>query len=462
MSGGVKGGGEVIVSALHLYNNDVKTVTDAKTSDKFLDILSIYSVMNINESILTPFQTGSITINDSNDMIPDYPIAGGNILHLVYNVQDGPAETEIDVWFRVVNIKNVVINERKQGYTLQLISEEGWKNMHTILSSAFTGEPSEIITKIFSENLSTSGKKLAVDTSVGALKFVCPMWRPAQAIKWVTGKALSPNKDLPGFFFYETMRGFRFLSTDTLLNKEKNLIITDVMAEVSSERPGGNVKKGYLYKIPGIPITGSDGNPTSGMVGQESAQNVDDFRVLERQSIGKDIIDGYLATKHITHDLFNKSVTVREFNYFNDWNKLQRLGDGPHYVVPNEPLDTNMSIIFTPKHERMFTDRRGSLGDRTIYADDYALLRKYVMKQINDEVINNFEVPGQTIIEAGRLLEFNYPSIRKIEDALDAYQPKYSGIYLIRDVVHTFRPVANTTTSYKVDMNIVKDGWNDA
>ena len=37
---------------------------------------------------------------------------------------------------------------------------------------------------------------------------------------------------------------------------------------------------------------------------------------------------------------------------------------------------------------------------------------------------------------------------------------KYSGLYLIRDVIHMFKPVANTTTTYKVDMNIVKDGHN--
>lgn len=462
MSGGVKGGGEVIFSALHLYHNTVKTVSQAKSSDDYIDILSIYSNMTINESILSPFQTGSITINDSNDMVPDYPIAGGNIVHLTYNVQDGPPETEIDSWFRVVNVKNVIINERKQAYTLQLISEDGWKNMHTVLTSAFSGQPSEMITKIFSQYLNAGDKRLATDASVGGLKLVCPHWKPSQAISWIANKALSATTDSPGFFFYETMRGFRFLSTDTLLNKDRNLIITDVMADVQQVRPEGSVKKGYLYKIPGVPITGSDGKPVSGMVGSESVQNVDDFRILERNSIGKDIVGGYLATKHITHDLFNKSITVNEFKYFDDFNKIQRLSDSVHYEYPAEPLNTDMSIMLTPKHQRIHSDRRGAEGYRTVYSDDYALKRKFIMKQINDEVIDNFEVPGATIMEAGRLLEFNYPAIRTVNEPEDAYQSKYSGHYLIRDVVHIFRPVANTTTSYKVDMNIVKDGWNDA
>jgi len=113
----------------------------------------------------------------------------------------------------------------------------------------------------------------------------------------------------------------------------------------------------------------------------------------------------------------------------------------------------------SPKHEKLHTE--GGTGDRTLYADDYGPWRRHITKQISDEVIDNFEVPGAPIIEAGRLLEFNYPAVRKVDDPSRVYNEKYSGLYIIRDVVHTFRPVVNTTTSYKVDMNIVKDGWNE-
>ena len=41
---------------------------------------------------------------------------------------------------------------------------------------------------------------------------------------------------------------------------------------------------------------------------------------------------------------------------------------------------------------------------------------------MNDAVIANFEAPGHPIIEAGHLLEFNYPAIRKVEDATDVYE----------------------------------------
>jgi len=461
MEGGVKGGGEVIFSALNLYPNSVRNITDAKRNKEFLDLLSIYAQLEIEESVLSHFQTGRILLNDSNDIPSDFPVAGGNILHLTYNVQEGPKETEIDCWFRVVAIKNIIINERKQAFTLQLISEDGWNNMHTVLTSAFEGEPSDIIRKICGRHLIKSDKKIFADASVGGLKFVCPMWKPSQAITWVTHKALSASTDTPGFFFYETMKGFRFLSTDTMLDYKKNVVITDVMAEVSAERDKGEqVKKGYLYKIPGIPVHGADGKPKSGMVGSETMQNVDDFRVLERQTYAKDAINGNIATKHITHDIFHKSYDVQRFDYWKDFNKVKRIGAERHYEYPDRDLDSNMSVNLTGMQSRMHSNRKDSPGSRTLYANDYGLMRKQVLKQINDEVISNFEAPGATLIESGRILEFNYPAIRKVNDPEDVYQKKFSGYYLIRDVIHIFKPVANTTSSYKVDMNIVKDGWN--
>ena len=464
MSGGTKGGGEVIMSSLNLFHNTVPSVKKALTSDTFVDLLNVYSNLVVYESILTHFQTGELTINDSNDMIPDYPIAGGNIVHIVYNTQDGPEDTKVSLWMRVVKVSNIVINERKQGYTLQLISEEGYNNLYSSISSSFQGSPSDIISSVFYSHLYNKDTKsnLMADATSGGLKFVCPRWKASQAISWVTQKAIASGDSQPGFFFFQTSQGFRFLSTSTLMNRDKNVIITDIMGDVENERgPEGKVKKGYLFKIPGVPVVGNDGKPMSGMVGSETTQNVDDFRVLERNTIGKDILNGAIASKHITHDIFHKSYTVDSYNYFDDgFSKMTRISKGVHYAIPTDQVSSNIKVYLSPKQSRMHSNQKGQLGFRTLYADEYGLYRHLIMKQVDDEVISNFEVPGTSLIQAGRLLEFNYPAVRKVSGPEDVYNKKYSGIYLIRDVIHMFKPVGNQTTSYKVDMNIVKDGWN--
>ena len=94
--------------------------------------MNIYSSFVIYDSILKPFQTGEIIINDSNDLMPNYPILG-NLVHIRYNTPDGPKDTEIDLYFRVVKIKNIIINERKQSFTLQLVSKKQRRRICTLL-----------------------------------------------------------------------------------------------------------------------------------------------------------------------------------------------------------------------------------------------------------------------------------------------------------------------------------------
>lgn len=457
MSTPTKGGGQVQISSLKLYHNSVKTVASAKKSDMFLDLLSIYAGFNMRESITQPFMTAEIMINDSNDIIADYPIVGGEIFHIVYSVPSGDDDTKVSLWFRTTGIRGIIYDERKQGFTLQLISESGFKNLNTNISTAFTGAPHDIVAQVYDSYLRNDDTKqgIAIDRSTGGIKVVCPRWKPSQIIRYVMNRAVDYENDSAGFFFFQTPHGFRFLSTSTLLDAKRNIVITDVMAQASSVRADGKLKKGYHYKIPSIPIIGDDGKPTSGMVGDETMQNVDDFRVDDRQLFAEDITKGYIASKHITHDIFHKSYNIETYNYFDDFSKQKRLAKFPQYVNYEKDVSSDVKVMLSPKHTKVQD------GYKNLFPDDYLSSRHNITKQINDNLITNFQVPGNPIFCSGRLLEFNFPAIKKVSTPDDSYQKKYSGMYLIRDCIHIMKPVANATASYKCDANIVRDGFNE-
>jgi hypothetical protein len=65
-------GGEVQILALDLYHPYINNVPSTKKSKDFLDLLDVFAQFTIYDSILTPFQSAEILINDSNDMVPDY------------------------------------------------------------------------------------------------------------------------------------------------------------------------------------------------------------------------------------------------------------------------------------------------------------------------------------------------------------------------------------------------------
>jgi hypothetical protein len=470
MAAPVKGGGEVLFTSMRLYHNKVKNIKTAKGSDLYMDLLSVYTALNIYESIKQPFQTAELSITDSNDMIADYPVMGGEIVHISYNVSGGTDDTKISKWFRVANIQGPIIQERKQYFTISLITEEGYNNIQSSISQSFTGAPHDIVRDIFQNYIFSKDTKEGIyyDMSIGSMKFVPPRWRPAKAIQWVSNKAVDPDTDMPGFFFFQSMHGFKFLSTSTMFSETKNVVITNSMEEIPSDRKNGAIKSGYLYKVPGVPSYGADGKPISGMMASESAQNVDDFRIDERSNYLSDLNGGTLAAKHITHDSFHKSYSVQTYDYFNSYDpkskkfgsKLKRLSPNPKYVDWGESLNSDTKILLSSRASRLHSERKGETGYRDLFANDYLLGRTIVMSQLDDEVLSSFQVPGHPVITVGRLAYFNFPSIKKVDKPVKVYQPKYSGMYLFRDAIHIFKPVGNSTASYKCDAIIVKDGWN--
>lgn len=452
----IKGGGEIVFTSIRIYHPTIKTIDVAIKSDEYTDLQSVYVNLSVFESILSPFVTAELTIKDSNNLIADLPILGGEIVRIQYNVPGGDDTTKVNLSMRVTAVKNVLISERKQLFTLQLISYEGFKNLNSTVSKSFNGDGSNIVKQIFTNYLyeQKTGKVLNVDPSKGSLKFVCPRWTPFKAINFVQHKTLGTNTHA-NFFFYETLKDFYFLSTDTLFDRNANICITDKFDESKGERAEGSLKRGYHYKIPGVPVIGDDGKPKSGMVGDESYQNVDSFRVDSRQQIGKDIKEGFLYAKQITHDLYYKNYSVNDYNYYRDFNSYKRLAKDYKYQQPGVPVNSDVKVFFSSKESKLHD------GYRNTFSDQYDLDRRVVVKQIQDEVINNFQVPGHPIVGAGRLLEFNFPSIKSVSKPEDVYEKKYQGLYLVRDCVHIFVPV-NTEgrATYKCDTNIVKDGHN--
>lgn len=452
----VKGGGEINFDHIRIYHSSVKNINLVKSSDNYIDIVDIFSMVSIYESILTPFITAEITITDSNNLLADYPLLGGEFVRIRYNAPGGDETTKVSLVMRITGISNLVIAEKKQTYTINLISHEGFKNMHSSISKSFTGDGTTIVSKIFNDYLYTpeTAKKIVTDPSSGSLKFVCPRWKPTQAINWVAGKTLSFGDGKPSFFFYETTKNFFFTSTETLFDRNANICVTDKYYEMQSDRPEGKLKRGYHYKVPGIPIIGADGKPKSGMTADESYQNVDKFNIDIRGQYLKDVRDGHLFTKNITHDLYNKSYKVQEYSYFKDFHKLTRLANVNKYPTNDMYPDTDIKITMTSMDAKLHDNSRNT------FSEQYLLNRRLVMQQVNDMVISNFQVPGHPIINAGRLVEFNFPKIKTPVGPQDQYEPKYKGLYLIRDCIHIFVPVGNKKATYKCDTNIVKDGFD--
>lgn len=460
---------QAIVKSFKIYHNTVKDFKSARESDAFIDIVDIYNSFSIHETILNPFITATVNVSDTNNILTEMPIIGGEIVRVRFLPPGGDDTDERDLVFRIAKISNVTIVEKRQHFNLHLLSYAGFKNITTRISRAFKGDATTIVDDIYYNYLFTkmdtsATKDLNFDNSLSTLKFICPNWSPAKAIQYAMRYAYTRDKgvNLPNFFFYETLNDFYFLNTNTLFDREKNVCVTDKYDEILNLRPEGKIAKGYHYKQPGIPVVGADGLPRSNLVGDESYQNVDEFMIDDENTFAEDYMSGNITTSNTTHDIFHKSYSTQSFNYYDDFDKFPRLGNNQKYVRYNDMGESlNINKSFTPKHSRNHSNLVNQTGERATYSDTVVLNRSQIVKQMFEEVITNFEVPGHTLINAGKLVDFNFPSAREINNLAKAYDKHRKGLYLIRDCIHKIVNQGAGKAIYKCNMNIVKDGYHD-
>jgi len=423
-----------------------------------IDVSNLVEEITIRESVTSNFVTGMLLMNDSTNVLQNLPVIGGEIVKMRYNsIGD---DNKIDLYMRVSKVSNVIIEQQKATYIIHLISEYGYQNYFTRISKAFTGNAIEIASKIYTDHLNVPeiDKDLFVpniDTVTGSMKFVCPQWNPAQAINWIASKGISVingRRQDANLMFFETLNtGFNFLSADMLFNPETNKPITDVLAEITDQRPDA-MGKGLHLNVANIPLktNGNYGEAVHPTSPKQNLQTIQDMTFDDRADIIRDLRSGLLGAESITHDIFSKEIIRSRHNYMEDYYDYTHAGQHPRYA--NEDLvRANGRLFITPRQSSNFD------GARNLYSDSYFMSRRMFTARLSDIQLSNLQVGGHAIYAPGRLVEVNVPNVGKGE--YDQRKDKYySGYYFIKDIQHTFSPTIQNQYSHQVNMNVVKDG----
>ena len=118
----------------------------------------------------------------------------------------------------------------KQVATLEFVSVEAITNETSRLNKKFTGNVSQTVLDILTEDekgIKTKKKvfgpkkedEVEEDRATNSYSFVGNLRRPFDTIQWLCPKTQS-SKESFGFLFYETLDGFHFRSIEQLLKQE--------------------------------------------------------------------------------------------------------------------------------------------------------------------------------------------------------------------------------------------------
>ena len=347
-----------------------------------------WTEINFYEDIYSPSVTGDITINDGVGLMENVPIVGEEILEISMATAGAapraitapnspmpqPSELEkiIINRFRIYKIDPPQqISENFRSIKLYFVSDIQYTNMMVRVQKNYpTSEVTDIsapenplndktytiadmvrdifydsfIGKKKPKNHRPTSKNLLVEPTKGPYTATIPNWTPFKAINFLAKRAISVNQISQGanFVFYETLKGFKFVSVETLMvggfrGYEFKALPTKFphYDKFQSESDAGSANTSFIPVFSAgdgeeEPFTPQLNEPGSkgfvavytykpGNIGsltpREKKYAVESYNLVHSFDTLKNLGMGMYANRVITHDLIRMKWSKNDFHY---------------------------------------------------------------------------------------------------------------------------------------------------
>ena len=398
------------------------------------------------ESILSPQITGIITITSttgvtsgvdiqerSGSLHNSLPLEVGceillKIKYVIGNGIDFSSRTDPRRRLYINEIQVIDKSSNSEIIQLRFTSRIGVTNVTRKVTRYFDGRISESVKNILKNELKLKDDMIQIDASTNSLSFAGMTKRPFDLIKMLAKQSIPTNVENPGYFYYQTKSGFKYVSADTLIN--------------------------YLP----YPISYHYGGPNiSGYESKDDSNNykIGSLIINQDQNLISQIKAGVYATKTITFNPANYNFTellasVESKNLcvnpkfstlgtdikfpkilketLDDGNKFHRIETAVLNVGSNiENSDPNNK----PQHYMAKVSTRYNM----LFSQKYAIT-----------------IPCNTDLEAGNVLDIKMESISDGKE--QGVDQKQSGKYIIESLCHYFESEKATT-----NINLIRDSY---
>jgi hypothetical protein len=346
-----------------------------RRSQRPTDVISLdnpnttsWTELNFFENIDRPGVQGMVTIADAIGFIEGTPILGEEILEVQFStagVTPAPIpaagsttppptnEKIITNRFRIYKTDPPVqISDNLREVTLHFVSDLAVKNIQTQVQKSFKGNINnpltiaDIVRKIYCESFvsfsnanidgNPTSKEFLIEPTAGMYSVHIPNWTPFKAIKFLTERAQSSNINSHGanFVFYETLKGYRFISVETLMQggfknyhqlveptDETKKIFPELLSHVDKSSTSAFIPYFDKQAIPPDPDKPSHVATyvyqPANIEGQSEYQKrfaVQSFEVVKSVDTYSSLNGGMYANRVITHNLLDMSI--HSANYF--------------------------------------------------------------------------------------------------------------------------------------------------
>ena len=441
---GLQRAGEVRIEQLKLINS----------SDEVIDLSEFVVELNIFEDLFKNYLHGNIVLTDSRNLIDKYNLHGEEFLNVKLRTPSFPDSQIIEKTFRIFKLTDraIVRDNNTQNFVLHFISIEFFYDISLPLFAPFEGKVSDVAGKIFSNFIATprnfkvsESSKAISETQAGTdmfvinetankVKFVSPGWSPFKCINWLASKAIPADGVAKNYIFFESNKSFYFCTLEGLFRD-------------------AHQSKNYLgrYLI-----------SASNIREDKNSQNVSremflakDVEMVESTDYIKNYTNGYLGSRLVFLDVFNKEYQLIDYDHVSNYEKQYHtsgIGKEAKPVFSNDTFrNYATNISFYPKNPKLFDNYQDNINEKM--GEIYGNRLSSMLEMTNIKM--NMTIPGRTDAEVGRIIYFEYPSMggKEESDTGSTAQDKlYSGYYLITAIHHKVNKL-----EHQMVMEVIKD-----
>jgi len=428
---------------------EAKLVT---SSGLIIDIKKNTNIISINiyEDCQRNAISGEIMLQDAADYMGDGPIIGQEYFLLKIKTPSFKSEGDIIDFTENVFIINSVENRAAVGnnvnvYLLSFTTSELVKNQRTKVNESLEGTYSDIVEDMLKKV--NCQKRIFIEPTNGIKRIVAPNISPFDVISMALKQSTSGLSDnaSPSYMFYETFKGYNFRT------------LASMYAQPISQT--------YTTHIIGP-------QPDNEKV-QLGLSNIIDYEIIENSDGLFNFTTGVYGSKLIVHNIYSKSFTQHQYNYFDNFSKERHITS--YHDKKQFPICSDVTIEKDGSRSSDFPSRtyltsisqgESDTNNTTVDGTEpYAAPdpqnsiqeRASTMNQLEKGLLLNIVVHGNTSINAGDVVKLDIP-IQLASKRADS--PKsdrfYQGVFLIKKIKHqfTFHKDRKAHTSF---ITLVKD-----
>ena len=411
---------------------------------KTFDITNIVTEISFFESLTSTFLSAEIKVFDSSGFLESMPIIGHETIEIDLQQIGVPENIFTDIKFSSYKISEPdKISDRGIAYTIYLVSQELMVDIKTKVQKTYSQSSiSNIVKNIHSDYL-LSTKPIDIQETKYLQNYTIPSWSPSRTLQFLSNRSVPLEEDGTGscFFFYETLKGFNFLSIEKLIRNSENVYSPKVYVNQPK-----NTTKDVQSKA------------------KEDQFIINSYRIENLFDTSKNIVSGLYSSTLETYDITRMKRTVQTFLYGTskesgaDGERV--IKDNFTHLEQNKLIPETVDSFFPGANRNFYSTATGQDSQSHIptpelsqHPEEWLLQRKSQLQQLTT-VNLLISVPGNIDRFVGEVIEIDLPSFIVTENEQkntdsDRY---YSGKYLIMELRHRF-----SFDEYTTEMVLSKD-----